>query len=159
MKLALAFATLTLGCVAPVLSQQAGTMPVATYVPYSTTAMGVTGVVRTAPGKLFMAGHPFPLTLVKTLSGADLKNAAKVLSTEAAPDSSAAIYAVKIPSGQKLKNGNTFCGADPTTYVLLMLNGKELGMAGFSGAGVPDLTPAVIDNSTRLCGTYGYTRR
>lgn len=68
------------------------------------------------------------------------------------------LYRLSIDPGKKFLHKNTICGNEETQYMVTAVVGRELHVAFFSGAAMPELKAEAILNSTNLCGTYVYTR-
>ena len=68
------------------------------------------------------------------------------------------LYRLSIDPGKKFLHKNTLCGNEETQYMVTAVVGKELHVAFFSGASMPELKAEAIMNSTNLCGIYSYTR-
>lgn len=71
----------------------------------------------------------------------------------------------KVTNGKpwRLISGNSLCGSneapEPPTYFVIAYSKHqtEMNMAVFDGAGEPVWEKSNLDNTTNLCGTYGYT--
>lgn len=140
-------------------------LPVAKWTAVSTTAMGITGDVRTAPGSLTMHGSRVLLRAEQPLDATSLAVAAKMFSLPSAEGTSGSIYAVRVPANRRIKNRNTLCGKSTTTFAVVLLSPPAYGdpapvlnLAFFSGADAPDLHTDAYKNSTALCGTLGYVK-
>ena len=125
--------------------------------PVSNTAESITGPIETSPGTIRLAGRIVPLNLAHALAGQQLKEAAALFPITPTASTAAAIYRVSIPASLALKNKNTICGKQTATWLVLINTDADLDLAVFSGPSQPNLTPAVVSNSTSLCGTLIYT--
>jgi len=135
------------------------------WIALSTTAMGITGDIRSDPTGLTIAGHHLQLRSKQELSADEIGDAARLFSRKVTDDLSGAIYRTYLGANTRLFGSNTLCGKKDTTWVVVMLSGPEgadhrrsLYLATFSGKNAPDLRPSVIDKSLDLCGTYWYER-
>lgn len=137
----------------------------AKWIALSTTAMGITGDIRSDSSGLTIAGHHLQLRSKQELSSDEIKDAANLFSRKATDNLSGAIYRTYLRANTHLAGGNTLCGKKDTTWVLVMVSGPEgtdhrqsLYLATFSGTNTPDLRPSLIEHSLDLCGAYWYER-
>ena len=133
------------------------------YFAVSTTAMGITGDVGFSDTKLKIRHRIYPLTLVHSLSNSELLDAAKLFSFVGTPtERDGFLFRTSIPRNAPMEGRNTACGSKDVTWLLVEIIGKNrdsLNIAFFSGSKVPDISPASIDTSTDLCGTYSYEKQ
>jgi hypothetical protein len=137
----------------------------ARWIALSTTAMGITGDIRSDPTGLTIAGHHLQLRSKQELSAEEIRDAASLFSRKGTDNLSGAIYRTYLGANTRLFGSNTLCGKKDTRWVVVMLSGPEgadhrrsLYLATFSGNNAPDLRPSAIDKSVDLCGTYWYER-
>ena len=141
------------------MAQTATRLPTATYRATSSSAIGTTGDLQTAPNTLVLSGHSLALVLVQSLDQTSLKSAAAIFSVAVASGSSGALYRLHVPAATKFRASNTLCGAHDSSYALVLLNGKQLELAIFDGNKLPNLAPLAIRSSTTLCGTFEYSQQ
>jgi hypothetical protein len=121
----------------------------------SKTAYSVTGDIVIEPEKLVMNFSSFIMSNVRHAEGAEVS---AVFDAPADGNPGANLYRLNIPAGKKFLHKNTLCGAEDTTYMMVYREDKTLQVAFFSGAAMPKLTTADVQNSGTLCGTYMYQK-
>lgn len=124
----------------------------------STTAMGITGDVKTIESTMIIGRKSLALNFVHTLGKEDIRNAAELFSMKPDERVSGGLYSTHFPASKKLQGGNTLCGKSAVSWVLEVRDGKDLYVAYFSGANEPNLAPAVLNNSHDLCSTFWYEK-
>jgi len=68
----------------------------------------------------------------------------------------------RIPASAKLVRGNTVCGDDDATWLLIVREnqfGADLTLEFFSGEREPNLDWEIARQSRNLCGSYSYSRK
>jgi hypothetical protein len=155
------FLLLCTPCAVPVTQAQAA-QPVK-WTAISTTAMAITGDIKSTDTSLTIADHRLELHLVRNLDEEDLKNALILLNKRFIPSIHGALYQISLAANLKLRGSNTLCGKSRTSWVVQIhsparktTEHENLYLAFFSGDQEPNLTPSVINTSTGLCGTYWY---
>jgi hypothetical protein len=120
------------------------------------TAKSITGDIALAPEKLYINFVRFTVSRIRPLQPAEV---AAAFSSEGETSTGAgSLYRLSIPPEQKFLHKNTICGSDETQWMATYVDGKTLKVAFFSDAKPPVFTLEALQNSTNLCGTFGYTR-
>jgi hypothetical protein len=127
----------------------------------STTAMGITGDIETTQNELIIQSHRLKLKLVRNFEGEGLANASHLLDATLNSNTKGQLYRTYLPARTRLQSTNKLCGQKPTTWVVILHtidreNRVNLELAFFSGNQQPNLTPAAINTSKDLCGTFWY---
>lgn len=126
----------------------------------SNTAVYITGNIKLSPTKLTMVRRDYPLTLVRDIDAQHLSDIGKSFASD--HPTAARLYRTRIPASAKLVNGNDICGPNDANWLLAVSennsddNGPTLSLAFFSGDSEPHLDYEAIENTTNICGTYGY---
>jgi hypothetical protein len=101
----------------------------------------------------------FQYFTIAQIHGVDAAQARAVFDVDAAEGAVVGnVYHLSIEPGKKFLHKNTLCGGEETQYMVTAVVGKELHVAFFSGAAMPELKAEAIMSSTNLCGTYTYVR-
>lgn len=126
----------------------------------SHTAYAITGDIESTPKGFKISGNDLTLQLIRKFGSEEIANAAKMFSMQSWSNLSGGLYRTRLSSSTRLVNGNTFCGKDDTTWIVVLIsdNRQDLHIANFSGESEPDLHPSIIAQSTNSCGTYWYQR-
>ena len=122
----------------------------------SKTASSITGDISLHAEKLSILFLNFPMAQIRVLKPAEA--AAPFSSDGTAPAGTGSLYRLSIAADQKFVRKNTLCGAEETQWMVTYVQGRNLQIAFFSGAKMPELTSEAIANTTELCGTYSYVR-
>jgi hypothetical protein len=140
-----------LGCAASAVAQDGGYWRAS-----NDTAKSTTGDIGIGSLKVTI---DFQLFTVAQIHNVDATQARAVFDIDA-PEGAILgnLYHLSIPAGKKFLHKNAICGNEETQYMVTAVVGKEMHVAFFSGAAMPELKAEAIMNSTNLCGTYTYTR-
>lgn len=122
----------------------------------SDTAKSTTGDIGIGTLKLTINFQLFTIAQIRQVNADDAR---AVFDVDAPAGSIVGnLYHLSIDPGKKFLHKNTICGSEETQYMVTAVVGKEMHVAFFSGAAMPDLKPEAILNATNLCGTYTYVR-
>jgi hypothetical protein len=123
----------------------------------SNTARSITGDIYFTGSKLAINFTPYTIAQIRELEPVE---AAALFSPEmpAASGGVGNLYRLDIPADKRFLHRNTLCGSEPTQWAITWVTGKSLELAFFTGPSIPTLTAEAIGSSTRLCGTFNYTR-
>ena len=156
-KLLCLFATLL-----PAISLAAESKTLQAYTAYSSAASGVIGGIKLSSDKIIILDKPYPLTLVRELTGQELHEAGKFADNSKALASR--LYKTNIPPAATKENGSTIC--DKNTSVKWMLtvdildpfnNEPELYLVFLSGENEPLINTAALNKTPAInCGALRY---
>lgn len=121
----------------------------------STNAHSVTGDISFTDLKLTIDFSSFTIAQIRALKPAE---AQALFSAGGNPTGTGNLYRLSIPATKKFLHHNTLCGSEETQWAITYVEGRTLQLALFSGAPMPALTPEALADTTRLCGTFSYTR-
>jgi hypothetical protein len=119
------------------------------------TAKSITGDIGISTEKLYINFIRFTMSRIRPLQPAEV---AAAFEADASATGTGSLYRLSIPPEQKFLHKNTICGAEETQWMATYVDGKTLKVAFFSDAKPPVFTLEALQNSTNLCGTFGYTR-
>ena len=122
----------------------------------STTARAITGDVALSGEKLFINFTGFTMSRIRSLEKPEISALFDADST--APDGTAGLYRLDVPSSKKFLHKNTLCGSDDTQWMVAYASGRSLQLAFFSSQKPPLMTLDALSNSTDLCGKYSYVK-
>lgn len=121
----------------------------------SSTANAITGDIVIKDGKITIDLRSYPLAPIRALTPAELS---AVFDADQGAEPVGNLYRLFIPASTRFSHHNSLCGTEDTQWMATYAEGKALQVAFFSGPDAPKLTFEAIQNSTALCGTFGFTR-
>ena len=121
----------------------------------STNARAITGDVVFAGEKIAINFSAYPIAQIRTLKPEEISAA---FNADLNAGGNGNLFRLSIPAEKRFVHKNTLCGSDETQWVASYVNGHNLQLAFFSGAGMPLLTIDALGNSPNLCGTFSYVR-
>ncbi len=144
-------------------SAPSGQEPTGVWLPLSHTAESITGQVILSSAGITIAGTTYPLKTERPLGTVEIQSLAQVFFLSSGYQSvDARLYQTSVPATAILLNDNTICGPVPARWIaaLTISSGgqPELNLMFLSGDLQPALNAAVLENSTRECGTYSYAK-
>jgi hypothetical protein len=121
----------------------------------SETAKSTTGDIGIGSMKIAINFQQFTVAQIHAV---DAEQARAVFDLEPGTVASGNLYHLSIPADKKFLHKNAICGNDETQYMVTAVVGREMHVAFFSGAAMPELKAEAIMSSTNLCGTFTYIR-
>jgi hypothetical protein len=122
----------------------------------SNNAAKITGDIVIADTKLTIDFTAFPLAPIRSLQPAEISS---VFDADVNTAGHGALFRLRVPASTRFLHHNTLCGTDDTQWMATYLSDpKTLQVAFFSGDDTPVFTFDAISNSSRVCGTYTFTR-
>ena len=121
----------------------------------SNTAKSITGDISFGSEKMSINFFLTTIAEIRELKGEEV---ASVFDVAADSGATGKLFRVSIPASHIFLHKNKLCGSDETQWVATYVSGKELNVAFFSGAKMPEFSRDSIANSSDLCGTFTYAR-
>jgi hypothetical protein len=122
----------------------------------SKSADSVTSDIALSSERISIDFIPFPMAQLRAVTPAELK---AVFDLDAEPAGGRGnLYKLNIPATRKFVRKNSLCGTEDVQYMVAWPHGKELRIAFFSGAKLPELTAEAMFSGSSLCGVYAYVR-
>jgi hypothetical protein len=121
----------------------------------SQNARNITGDLGIGELKISLNFKMFTIAQIRSLKPEEVSS---VFDADLNAGGFASLYRLDIPGDFKLLRKNTLCGGQDTEYMVTYATGKQLHIAFFSGAAIPQFTPEGMNGSTDLCGTFTYVR-
>lgn len=125
------------------------------WMPSSANAKAITGPIVIAEGKVTLDYWIFPMAMIRRLKPVEVSS---VFDADVNAGISGTLYRLRVPAAQRFERKNTLCGDQDAQWMATYVTGKKMNVAFFSGDDVPQFTFGAIQNSSALCGTFGYTR-
>ena len=121
----------------------------------SNTAKSITGDISFGSEKMSINFFLTTIAEIRELKGEEV---ASVFDVPADSGAKGKLFRVNIPASHTFLHKNKLCGSDDTEWIATYVSGRELNVAFFSGAKMPEFTRDAIANSSDLCGTFTYQR-
>jgi hypothetical protein len=121
----------------------------------NSSAKSTTGDIGIGTDKVSIDFMTFTIAEIRDLKPAEVS---AVFDADAATAVPGKLYRVEIPGDRAFLHKNRLCGSDETQWMATDVIGRELHVAFFSGAKMPELTPEAMNNNSELCGVFVYSR-
>jgi hypothetical protein len=121
----------------------------------SSTAKSITGDVAIADEKFSINLTNFTIARIRSLEQGETS---ALFGAQGTAGGSGSLYRLIVPASKKFLHRNSLCGSDDTQWMVTYVAGRTLQLAFFSGQKPPMFATDVLENSTDLCGTFGYVR-
>jgi hypothetical protein len=121
----------------------------------SSNAKSITGDVALSDEKISINFVSFTIARIRGIEQAE---ASALFDPDGTATGSASLFRLNVPADKKFLHRNSLCGSDQTQWMATYVSGRSLQLAFFSGEKPPVFTTDALENSTDLCGKFGYTR-
>jgi len=125
----------------------------------STTAMGITGDVQVGEHEMIInETHRYRITKIRNLTAREVGETKELTADSTLQEW--VLYKIDIPASTKLNNGNTICGHQSATRVIISrgpaYGAEELSLIFFPGSREP-FFEGWRESQSGVCGSFGYT--
>jgi hypothetical protein len=121
----------------------------------SSTARSITGDLTISDEKLAINFTSFTIARIR---GLQMEEASALFDAEGTAVGVGSLYRLVVPAEKKFLHKNSLCGSDDTQWMATFVSGRSLQLAFFSGLKPPVFTRDALENSTDLCGKFGYVK-
>jgi len=122
----------------------------------SSNAKSITGDLTISDEKLGINLTSFTIARIRGLQTEEASALFDAEGTGATGNGS--LYRLVVPAEKKFLHRNSLCGSDDTQWMVTFVSGRSLQLAFFSGAKPPVFSRDMLENSTDLCGKFGYVK-